>query len=69
MPTGTVKWFNPARRHGFIEPDDGGGEIFVHISAVKEAGLSILREGERVEYEVVSRPNGKTAAGNLKLVN
>ncbi len=68
MPTGTVKWFNPARRHGFIEPDDGGGEIFVHISAVKEAGLSILREGERVEYEVVSRPNGKTVVGNLKLV-
>ncbi len=69
MPTGTVKWFNPARRHGFIEPDDGGGEIFVHLSAVVEAGLSILREGERVEYEVDSRPNGKTAAGNLKLVN
>ncbi len=69
MPTGTVKWFNPSRRHGFIEPYDGGCEIFVHISAVKEAGLSILREGEKVEYEVVSRPNGKTAAGNLKLVN
>ncbi len=69
MSTGTVKWFNPAIRYGFIEPDDGGGEIFVHLSAVVEAGFSILREGERVEYEVVSRPNGKTAAGNLKLVN
>ncbi len=68
MPTGTVKWFNPAIRYGFIEPDDGGGEIFVHISAVEEAGLSILTEGQKVEYEVVSRPNGKTAAGNLKLV-
>ena len=68
MPTGTVKWFNPYRGFGFIEPDDGGGEIFVHLSAVEEAGLSILREGERVEYEVVSKPDGKTAAGNLKLV-
>ncbi len=67
MPTGTVKWFNPARRHGFIEPDDGGGEIFVHISAVAEAGLSVLTEGQKVEYEVVSKPDGKTAAGNLKL--
>ncbi len=69
MPTGTVKWFKPAIRYGFIEPNDGGGEIFVHLSAVVEAGLSILREGERVEYEVVSRPNGKTAAGNLKLAD
>ncbi len=69
MPTGTVKWFNTARGFGFIIPEDGSKDVFVHISAVKEAGLSILREGERVEYEVVSRPNGKTAAGNLKLVD
>ncbi len=67
MPTGTVKWFNPDRGYGFIGPDDGGVDVFVHLSALEEAGLSILREGERVEYEVVSRPNGKTAAGNLKL--
>ncbi len=67
MPTGTVKWFNPARGCGFIGPDDGNVDVFVHISAVEEAGLSILREGERVEYEVVSKPDGKTAAGNLKL--
>ncbi len=69
MPTGTVKWFNPAKRFGFIEPDDGGGEIFVHLSALEEAGLSILTQGQKVEYEVVSRPNGKTAAGNLKLAD
>ncbi len=67
MPTGTVKWFNPAKRFGFIEPDDGSVDIFVHLSALEEAGLSILREGERVEYEVISKPDGKTAAGNLKL--
>ncbi len=68
MSSGTVKWFNPAIRYGFIEPDDGGGEIFVHLSAVVEAGLSILTEGQKVEYEVVSTPHG-TAAGNLKLVD
>ncbi len=69
MSSGTVKWFNPAIRYGFIEPDDGGGEIFVHLSAVVEAGLSILTEGQKVEYEVVSKPDGKTAAGNLKLAD
>ncbi len=69
MPTGTVKWFDPARGYGFIGPDDGSADVFVHISAVEEAGLSILTEGQKVEYEVVSRPNGKTAAGNLKLVD
>ncbi len=69
MPTGTVKWFNPAKLFGFIEPDEGGNDVFVHISAVAEAGLSILTEGQKVEYEVVSRPDGRTAAGNLKLVD
>ncbi len=69
MSTGTVKWFNPATRFGFIEPDDGRVDVFVHISAVEEAGLSVLTEGQRVEYEVVSKPDGKTAAGNLKLVD
>ncbi len=70
MPTGTVKWFNLAKGFGFIGPDDGSADVFVHISAVEEAGLSILMtEGQRVEYEVVSRPNGRTAAGNLKLVD
>ncbi len=69
MSTGTVKWFNPTTRFGFIEPDEGSVDVFVHISAVEEAGLSILTEGQRVEYEIVSRPNGRTAAGNLKLVD
>ncbi len=69
MSSGTVKWFNPAKGFGFIGPDDGGVDVFVHISAVEEAGLRILTEGERVEYEVVSRPDGRTAAGNLKLVD
>ncbi len=69
MPTGTVKWFDPARGYGFIGPDDGNVDVFVHISAVEEAGLNILTEGQKVEYEVVSQRDGKTAAGNLKLVD
>ncbi len=69
MPTGTVKWFDPARGYGFIGPDEGNVDVFVHISAVEEAGLSILTEGQKVEYEVVSQPDGRTAAGNLKLVD
>ncbi len=69
MPTGTVKWFNPAKRFGFIEPDEGGNDVFVHLSAVEEAGLSVLTEGQSVEYEVVSKPDGETAAGTLKLVD
>ncbi len=69
MSTGTVKWFNPAKLFGFIEPDDGSFDVFVDISAVEQAGLSILTEGQKVEYEVVSLPDGRTAAGNLKLAD
>ncbi len=69
MPIGTVKFFNTARGFGFITPEDGSKDVFVHISAVEEAGLSILTEGQKVEYEVVSKPDGKTAAGNLKLAD
>ncbi len=69
MPTGTVKWFDPAKHFGFIGPDDGSADVFVYISAVKEAGLNILTQGQKVEYEVVSQPDGRTAAGNLKLVD
>ncbi len=69
MSTGTVKFFNTTKGFGFIEPEDGSKDVFVHISAVEEAGLSVLTQGQKVEYEVVSRPNGKTAAGNLKLVD
>ncbi len=69
MPIGTVKFFNTARGYGFIGPEDGSKDVFVHISAVVEAGLSVLTEGQRVEYEIVSKPDGKTAAGNLKLAD
>ncbi len=69
MPIGTVKFFNPARGFGFIEPEDGSKDVFVHISAVEEAGLNILTEGQKVEYEVVSGRGGRTAAGNLKLAD
>ncbi len=67
MPTGTVKWLDPARGYVFIGPDEVNVDVFVHLIAVEEAGLSILTEGQKVEYEVVSKPDGKTAAGNLKL--
>ena len=67
MATGTVKWFNATKGFGFIQPDDGGTDVFVHISAVEKAGLSTLNEGQTVEYEEV--PNkGKTSAENLKVV-
>ena len=65
MPTGTVKWFNSAKGYGFIEPNDGSADAFVHISAVEQAGLSGLREGQKVEYEVVAGRNGKSSAENL----
>jgi cold shock protein len=68
MAKGTVKWFNPTKGYGFIQPSGGGGrDVFVHISAVEKAGLSTLNEGQTVEYEEV--PNkGKTSAEKLKLV-
>ncbi len=69
MPTGTVKFFATTKGFGFIEPDDGSKDVFVHISAVEEAGLSVLTQGQKVEYEVVSKPDGETAAGNLKLTD
>jgi CspA family cold shock protein len=65
MPTGTVKWFNSTKGYGFIEPNDGSADAFVHISAVEQAGLSGLREGQKVEYEVVPGRNGKSSAENL----
>jgi len=65
MPTGTVKWFNPTKGYGFIEPEDGGKDVFVHISAVERAGMSTLREGQKVDYEVVEGQNGKSSAENL----
>jgi len=67
MATGTVKWFNPAKGFGFIEPDDGSKDAFVHISAVERAGLSSLAEGQKVSYELQSGQNGKSSAENLSV--
>ena len=69
MPKGTVKWFNPTKGYGFISPDDGSKDAFVHISAVERAGLSTLSEGQRVEYELQIGKNGKSSAENLKLAD
>ncbi len=66
MTTGTVKWFNATKGFGFIQPDDGSKDVFVHISAVQGAGLSTLNEGQKVEFELVKGKDGKTSAGNLK---
>ena len=65
MSTGTVKWFNPTKGFGFIQPEDGGGDVFVHISAVEKAGLRTLNEGQRVKYDRVQGKNGKYSAENL----
>ena len=65
MATGTVKWFNPDKGFGFIQPEDGGKDVFVHITAVQAAGLQSLNENQKVTYEVV-RERGKEAAANLK---
>ena len=65
---GTVKWFNATKGFGFIQPDDGGQDVFVHISAVERAGLGTLREGQKVSYEVVpDRRSGKSSADNLRV--
>ena len=69
MPTGTVKWFNATKGFGFIQPDNGGKDAFVHISAVERAGMSSLSEGQKVEFELVTdRRSGKMSADNLKAV-
>ncbi len=69
MTTGTVKWFNPAKGFGFIEPEDGSQDAFVHISAVERAGLTTLNEGQKISYELQPGQNGKSSAENLKEVS
>ena len=70
MQTGTVKWFNSQKGFGFIQPDDGGSDVFVHISAVERAGMYGLNEGQKISFEVVAdRRTGKSAADKLAAVN
>ena len=67
MSTGTVKWFNATKGFGCIQPDDGGKDVFVHISAVEQANMNDLREGQKISYEIVAdRRSGKSSAGKLK---
>ena len=69
MSTGTVKWFNDQKGYGFIQPDEGGKDVFVHISAVEQAGMRSLAEGQKISFELVTdRRSGKQSAGNLKAV-
>ncbi len=68
MATGTVKWFNNKKGYGFITPDEGGSDVFVHISAVQAAGLRTLNEGAKISYELMTE-RGKTVAGSLKLAD
>ncbi|MCW5700855.1 MAG: cold-shock protein [Rhodospirillales bacterium] len=69
MATGTVKWFNPTKGYGFIEPNDGSKDAFVHISAVERAGLHGLKEGQKIQFELVAGRNGKTSAENLVVLD
>ena len=68
MTAGTVKWFNATKGFGFIEPEDGSKDVFVHISAVEHAGLSSLSDGQKVSYELQSGQNGKSSAENLSVI-
>jgi cold shock protein len=65
MPIGTVKWFNPTKGFGFIQPETGGKDIFVHISAVQRAGMQTLKEGQKVTYEIQTQKDGRQSAENL----
>ncbi len=69
MATGSVKWFNPIKGYGFIQPSDGSRDAFVHISAVEAAGLTGLREGQKVEYDLVPGRDGKSSAENLVILD
>jgi len=65
MAKGTVKWFNPTKGYGFVAPDTGGKDVFVHISAVQQAGLRTLNEGQALTFDIEEQPNGRAAAVNL----
>jgi len=67
MATGVVKWYNPAKRFGFIKPDDGGQDVFVHVTALEGAGLSMLDENQKIQYDLAEN-KGKMSAVNLKLI-
>ena len=69
MSTGTVKWFNAAKGFGFIQPDDGSTDVFVHISAVQKAGMDTLREGQKVEFELVPGDGGRSSAESLVAID
>jgi len=66
MPSGTVKWFNPTKGFGFVEPDEGGKDVFLHISAVERSGLGTPQEGQRVSYDLERDQSGRTSAINLR---
>lgn len=66
MTVGTVKWFNPSKGFGFIQPEDGSKDVFVHISAVERAGMGTLQEGQKVSFELAKGKDGKVSADNLK---
>ncbi len=68
MPTGTVIWFKSIKGYGFIEPDDGGKDVFIHISAVERAGMGTVNEGQKISYEIATE-RGKTSAANLQAVD
>ena len=69
MSLGTVKWFNASKGYGFIEPTDGGKDVFIHISALQKAGIASLNEGQKIQFEVVAGQNGKSSAENVKLAD
>ena len=67
MATGTVKWFNATKGYGFIQPDDGGKDVFIHVTAVQKAGLTGLNEGQKISYELAT-DRGKSSAANIKVI-
>lgn len=69
MARGTVKWFNPGKGFGFIQPDDGSKDVFLHVSALESAGVSNVREGQKIEYELATGRDGRKSASNIKLVD